>query len=203
MKKTVLAFGMVSVAAMTGCGSSAEPAAGPSSTSAAAPASVPLSPDAAPLAVFDGLNPCSLVRPGDAAKISGVAGLPAARNFGISPGEELTNIDACSFVVDQREVLAAVLNLRPRPEGLPPVQDPTAAWLNQQLGEPVLIYYNTPTEPVEYCSATVRRSKDREVTVNIRPVTATEPPKPTSATDNLCAQHRDVLRDIFSRVSWK
>lgn len=203
MKKTVLALGLLSAAALTGCGGSTEPAAGPSSTSVAATPVDPTSPDAAPLAVFDGLNPCSVIQPGDAEKVSGTSGLRPARNFGVAPGQQPADLDACSFVVDGREVLAAVLIVRPRPEGFPPVQDPTAAWLNQQLGEPILIYYNTPTEEAEYCSATLRRGKDREVTVNIRPVTATDPPKPTSETDNLCAQHRDVLRDIFSRVSWK
>ncbi|TLG03825.1 DUF3558 domain-containing protein [Nocardia cyriacigeorgica] len=172
-------------------------AAGPAST-APSHAQSPAVP--AP-AAFEGLDPCALVPPDVADRISGVPGIQPIRQPGLAPGQHLEDSDGCSWISGDTERIGVMFWVRHRVEQFPPnPEDPTARRLMDQLGRPFQVFLPHPGETAEYCSITAPYSNNREVTVILR--SQAPGPAPATPADNPCSRNADSLGTIFAAIPW-
>ncbi len=170
---------------------------------AAAPASATPPPAPAPSApaAFQGLDPCALIPPDIADRISGVPGIQPIRQPGLAPGQHLEDSDGCSWVAGDTERIGVMFWVRQRVEQFPPnPDDPTARRLMNQLGRPFQVFLPHPGENAEYCSITAPYSDNREVTVILR--SQAPGPAPVTPADNPCSRNAESLGTIFAAVPW-
>ncbi|GAA1600930.1 hypothetical protein [Nocardia ninae] len=158
-----------------------------------------------PPAAFEGLDPCSITTPAEAAALSGKPDPRPTRNGGMHPDmSAAATIDTCSWLVDGFDPLAVSFQLRDQLGGVEQGQDATSKWMAEQLGHPAhLSFGKNPVEAgVEDCAAFVGYSGNRAVTVLLRLRATAATPTPTD-TDNLCSRNQTTLRDIFARTRWQ
>ncbi|NEW50271.1 DUF3558 domain-containing protein [Nocardia cyriacigeorgica] len=192
LRKALTAFAATSAAAIA-----IGTAAGPAST---APVHTQ-APTVVSPAAFEGLDPCGLVPPDVADRVSGVPGIQPIRQPGLAPGQHLEDSDGCSWLVGDAERISVMFWVRQRVEQFPQnPDDPTARRLMQQLGRPFQVFLPHPGETTEYCSITAPYSANREVTVILRP--PAPGPAPATPADNPCSRNAEALGAIFGKVPW-